>query len=361
MICEEKLDALKLPELWPDPAVPWETRRREIAEVLQRELFGYRPPDPEEESFELIPEESEQLYFCAGKAPLLKYRVRTVLQGKPFSFPFTAVIPRGKKDLPFFIHINFRNLVPDQYMPTEELVDNGVAVFSFGYEDVTTDDMDFTTGLAGLLYEGRERSGSDCGKIPMWSWAASRVMDFCRTLDCLDFSRSAVVGHSRLGKTALYTGMMDERFAVAISNESGFAGAALNRSQKRLHGGCSVRFCCENHMQWFAPNYRKYAGREEDMPYDQHFLVAASAPRRVYVASALEDTWSDPETEYLSCCAVDEVYRRLGLPGFLHPDRDPVPGDVFSGGYVAYHLRPGAHFLSREDWDLYCRYLRELS
>ena len=114
-------------------------------------------------------------------------------------------------------------------------------------------------------------------------------------------------------------------------------------------------------MQWFAPNYRKYIDREETMPYDQHFLVAASAPRRVYVASALGDTWSDPETEYLSCCAAGEVYRRLGLPGFLHPDRGPVPGDVFSEGYVAYHMRPGEHFFSREDWNLYCRYLQKLS
>ena len=132
------------------------------------------------------------------------------LCGKTFTFPFYAVIPKQKKNLPFFIHINFRSDVPDRYMPTEEIIDNGFAVFSFGYQDVTSDGMDFTNGLAGVLYDGREKNGSNCGKIPMWSWAASRIMDYCQTLDCLDFSKSAVVGHSRLGKTALYTGMITD-------------------------------------------------------------------------------------------------------------------------------------------------------
>ena len=194
----------------------------------------------------------------------------------------------------------------------------------------------------------------------MWSWAASRVMDYCRTLGCLDFSKAAVVGHSRLGKTALFTGMMDERFQFAISNNSGFAGAALNRNREDRENGeplCSVAFCAEHHMQWFAQNYRKYIDREEEMPYDQHFLVAASAPRYAYVASAQEDLWSDPKTEYLSACAAGRVYEQLGLPGLIHPDRYPVPGDSMHEGRVGYHLREGAHYFSREDWQQYMRFI----
>ncbi len=354
--CKKELEKRTLPEIWPDKSLDWETRRLEIADILQSELFGYRPADPEEISFRTVENDPLQT-FCGGKASKIEIEITTKINGKTFMFPACAVIPREKKDLPFFVHINFRRNVPDLYMPSEELVDNGFAVFSFGYEDVTADNEDFTDGLAGVLYEGRERRGSDCGKIPMWSWAASRVMDFCQTLDCLDFSRSAVVGFSRLGKTALFTGMLDTRFQYVISHESGFAGAALNRNRK-FYNGCSVEFCVNNHMQWFAPNYRKYANREDEMPYDQHFLVGASAPRAVYVGSAVLDFWSDPMSEYLSCCAVSEVYEHLGMTGFVHADRYPEEGEILQEGNVAYHIRKGQHFFSRDDWNLYCQYIK---
>ena len=362
MYIEKELAKRKLPEIWDRAKIDWESRRLEIADLLQREMFGYLPADPEKVSFRELQNEHWWYSFCAGKAPLKKVEILTKINGKEFSFPVSAVIPKGKKNLPFFILINFRGDVPDRYLPSEELVDNGFAVFSFYYEDVTTDNEDFTDGLAGILFDGKERTGSDCGKISMWAWAASRVMDYCQTLDCLDFSKSAVIGHSRLGKTALFTGMMDERFRYVISNNSGFGGATLSRNREDRERGeirCTVEFCCEHHMQWFAPNYRKYIGREEDMPYDQHFLVGASAPRYVYVASAQDDYWADPLAEYLSASAAGKVYEQLGLPGLVSPDRYPFAGETFQEGHVGYHLRHGEHFLSREDWNLYCRFIQD--
>ncbi|MBR2460939.1 MAG: hypothetical protein IKB34_06900 [Clostridia bacterium] len=370
MFWKEELKKRNVPEIWGEGVQDWESRRLEIADILQRELFGYRPADPEEISFVELPPAYFYNTFCAGKATLKKIEIRTKLSGKEFAFPMYAAIPKGKTNLPFFIHISFSSdkpvamkfSYPERYQPTEELIDNGFAVFWFGYEDVTSDDMDFTNGLAGILYEGKEKTGSDPGKIPMWSWAASRVMDYCRTLDCLDFTKSAVVGHSRLGKTALFTGMLDQRFAFSISNDSGFAGAALSRNRADREKGkkfCSAEFCVKHHMQWFAENYRKYADNEEAMPYDQHFLVAASAPRAVYVASAVDDIWADPDTEYISACAAGEIYERLGKPGLVHPERYAVPGDVFHEGLVGYHMREGAHYLSREDWKQYMEYIRK--
>ena len=362
MLLDNEVKRKALSELWENKNIDWETRRKEIIDILQSELFGYMPPDPEEVFFEELPcREIGNENFCAGKASVKKICIHTKILGKEFSFPMVAVVPKGKKDLPFFIHINFRNSVPDQYMPTEEIVDNGFAVFSFGYGDVTSDNTDFTNGLAGVLYNDRERKSSDCGKIPMWSWAASRVMDYCQTLDCLDFSKSAVVGHSRLGKTALWTGMMDERFQFAISNNSGFAGAGLSRNRADREKGehrCSAEFCVKHHMQWFCDNYRKYENKEEEMPYDQHFLVAASAPRYVYVSSAELDFWSDPNSEYLSCHEVGKVYERLGLTGFVHPDRYPEPFESFHEGRVGYHIRHGEHYLSREDWQQFFAFIK---
>ena len=360
MFCENELKKKDLPPIRPDLTKDWESRRAEIADILQRELFGYRPAEPEEVTFDVTPDPRPDF---GSAAEAFKVTANTKLAGgKTFSLPFYAVIPKGKTCLPFFVHINFRNNVPDKYMPSMDMAERSFAVFSFGYEDVTSDDLDFTDKFAGILYGGRERTGADCGKIPMWSWAASRVMDYCVTLDCLDLSKSAVIGHSRLGKTALYTGMLDTRFQFVISNESGFAGAALSRNRADRESGkhfCSARFCVENHMQWFAPNYAKYADHEEDMPYDQHFLVAASAPRYVYVGSADGDIWSDPMSEYLSCCAAGEIYGQLGRRGFVHPDRYPEPGESFQEGMVGYHLRRGEHFLDPYDWQRYMDFIEK--
>ena len=95
------------------------------------------------------------------------------------------------------------------------------------------------------------------------------------------------------------------------------------------------------------------------MPFDQHFLLAAIAPRRVYAAGASEDIWADPQSEYLSCIAADGYHRAAGQPGFLHPDRDPVPGDCFAQGSIGYHLRAGTHYLSRQDWGYFMEYMRK--
>ncbi|MBQ2859273.1 MAG: hypothetical protein IJE82_02830, partial [Alphaproteobacteria bacterium] len=132
---------------------------------------------------------------------------------------------------PFFVHVNFRDLNPDRYMPTEELIDNGFAVLSIYYNDVATDDGDFTKGLAGVLYpDGKRKTDTDCGKIAMWAWAAQRALDYAETIpQKLDMKRSVVCGHSRLGKTALLAGATDERFAFSYSNDSGCSGAAIAR------------------------------------------------------------------------------------------------------------------------------------
>lgn len=352
MVCEEMLKERKLPQVWQDNAVDWKTRRKELSDILQREVYGFRPEDPEEITYTFLEKDDK---FCAGKAVLCKIEIKSVINGKEFAFPFYATIPTAGEKHPFFVHINFRDCVPDRYMPSEEIVDHGFAVLSFCYKDVTSDDNDFGNGLAGVLYDGKERKGSDCGKIAMWSWAASRVMDFAQTLDCLDFERSAVVGHSRLGKTALLTGMLDERFRFVFSNDSGCSGAAITRNKV----GETVKDICGRFSYWFAPNYQNYIDNEQNLPCDQHFLLAACAPRYVYVASAAEDTWADPDSEYLSCCAASEVYERLGVKGFVHPDRLPMPGDALQEGSIGYHLRYGKHYFSREDWLHYFEYINK--
>lgn len=277
--------------------IPPLLQREDMLAILQEEVYGHMPPKPERVTWEI--QEDYVKRFCANKASFSKVTITSELLGEKISFPISCVIPKAEGQHPFFIHINFRPDVPDRYQPTEELVDHGYAVLSFCYKDVTQDNGDMTEGLAGVLYKDGTRKANDPGKIAMWAWAAQRVMDYAQTLDNLDMSKNIVCGHSRLGKTALLAAATDERFQYAYSNDSGCAGAAITRDKQ----GETVADICNKFSYWFCENYQKYIGKEHEMPFDQHFLIASIAPRYVCVGSAVEDVWADPTSEMLSCVA----------------------------------------------------------
>jgi len=347
-----------LKEMLKEKNLPGLKTREEMLEILQREEYGYLPPKPDSVEFNVI-EKSMVPVFCAGKAELSKIEIVSKIGDKTFAFPMYATLPTKPGKYPFFVHINFRPYVPDMYMPTEELIDNGFAVLSFCYQDVTSDDNDFTNGLAGVLYgedtKEETRGISDPGKIAMWAWAAHRVMDYAQTLDCLDLSKAIVCGHSRLGKTALVAGATDERFTVAYSNDSGTGGAAIARGKigERIEDSCTMV------SYWYCNKYKSYVNRENEMPFDQHYLLASVAPRRVYVASAEQDSWADPSHEMLSCVAASGAYEKMGLKGLVCENRLPQAGDIFHDGYIGYHMRTGAHFFSREDWLRVIEYVKK--
>ena len=315
--------------------------REEMLDIILTQEYGKMPPLPDSISFDT--EEGVIPNFCAGKAYCCKVTANCVVNGKEFSFPFLATFPADDEKHPFFIHMNFRPDNPDRYMPTEEIIDNGFAVLSVYYGDITSDDNDFTNGLAGVLFpEGRKES-TDCGKLAMWAWANQRVMDYAQMMsDKLDLSRSCVCGHSRLGKTALLTAATDERFAFAYSNDAGCSGDALARGTK----GETVKHICDRFPFWFCENYYKYAGNEASMNFDQHYLIASIAPRYVHLGSASEDWWADPISQYLSCVAAGEGFKN----GFKYENRAPEINDKFFGGDIGFHMRKGLHYYSREDW-----------
>ena len=341
-----------LEQILIDRKVPALLTRAEMLDVMQKEVYGYLPPKPD--SLEWTVQEDYISNFCAGKATAQRVELTAKWGAKQFTFPFVASIPTAPGPHPFFIHINFRPSVPDWYMPTEEIIDNGFAVLSFCYKDVTSDDNDFTSGLAGVLYENGQRGPHDAGKIAMWAWAAQRVMDYAEQESRLDKSCAIVCGHSRLGKTALFCGATDERFAFTYSNDSGCSGAAITRDKV----GETVEIISRVFPFWFCLNYRRYADREHEMPFDQHYLIASVAPRSAYVASAKEDTWADPDSEMLSCVAATPAYKALGLDGFVCEDRLPETGDRWHAGNIGYHLRAGLHYFGREDWNTVLAFIK---
>ena len=262
---------------------------------------------------------------------------------KEFSFPFYASLINDGKKHPFFVSLNFTPAIPELYMPIEEIIDNGFSVLSFGYKEISSDSNDFEDGLSKILYKNGERKDNQAGKIAMWAWAASRLMDYAETIpEYFDFNNSIVCGHSRLGITSLLSGAIDERFAFTYSNNSGTFGAAIARGKK----GETIRQIYEVFPWQFCKNASKYMDKEYEMDFDQHYLLACIAPRKVLIGSASKDIWADPQAEMLSCIASSDAFEKP----FIYQDKLPEPGDEYLEGHVGYQIREGAHYFSRNDW-----------
>ncbi len=325
-------------------------RREEIKRLLAEEEYGILPPRPEHLRVEKKPGIAG---FCAGKvtSELLEFNI--TLGGRDFSFPVRAAIPRSERRVPAFVHINFSPDTPDKYQPTEEITDRGFAVFSFCYKDVTSDDGNFDDKCAAYLSESRHAKNAS-GKIMMWAWAAMRVMDYIQTLPEIDSDNVAVIGHSRLGKTALVTAAFDERFKYAISNDSGCSGASIARGTV----GETVEKITYTFPFWFCPRYRENTDPTQKS-FDQNFLTALIPPRHLIVGSAEDDTWADPLGEFLGCASANAVYGIYGKRGLEYGDTFPQARTVLDDGDSCYHIRKGSHYLSREDWNVYMNFIEK--
>lgn len=238
--------------------------------------------------------------------------------------------------------------------PVEMIVSRGYGVATIYYGDIDPDfDDDFRNGIHAITEAGRDkkpRSSDAGGSISAWSWGLSHALDVLEMDPLVDGKKVALFGHSRLGKTSLWGGASDERFAMVISNNSGCGGAALSR---RAFGE-TVKRINTSFPHWFCLKHRDYNDNENASPVDHHMLMALIAPRPVYVASAEGDQWADPRGEMLSlfhASPVFELFDRKGLPSDKMPSLNkPVHTDV------GYHYRTGKHDVTEFDWTQYMNF-----
>jgi unsaturated rhamnogalacturonyl hydrolase len=260
-------------------------------------------------------------------------------------------LPKKVRKAPVFVGYSFTandSTEHSSQWPLKEIIKRGYAVAVAWYWDIEPDRLDgwqmgIRTKLAGRLYI----EPYEWGAIGAWAWGLERMADYLGTEQRVDTAGMVVIGHSRLGKTALWAAANDQRFAMAISNESGEGGAAMG---KRDYGE-TIAIINHYFPWWFAPAYKQWGSNPGEMPFDQYMLLGLIAPRPLYVASAMGDQWSDPKGEFLSAKLAGQVYALYGekgvgvdsMPGLEHP----------VGEYVGYHIRSGKHDLTLYDWEQY--------
>jgi hypothetical protein len=353
-IPEANFDEARVPKYTlPDPLVAadgtpvtresWPERRAEILELFRQHVYGRAPIDrPENLSFRTIEEDPAALDGRATRR-LVEISFDTPHAGRQ-SFQTQLYIPnKAKRPVPAVVLLQFRGLT-DQATPS--LIDRGYAIAILDRTQLAADD-------AATYRDGIINAFSGPGDLPpdawrafgVWAWGASRVLDYLETVPEIDARRVAVNGVSRMGKTALWAGANDPRFAAVISTESGCGGAAISR---RAYGE-TVRRINTVFPHWFCENFQQFNGHEAELPLDQHMLVALVAPRPVYVASADEDLWSDPRGEFLACVGADPVYELLNVSG-LETDQMPPLDQPLLEGHIGYHIRRGRHGINDYDW-----------
>lgn len=346
----------QLPDVLGGVTTPegWAARREEIKDILFRYQYGMPLPKPEEVTYA---EEARREDYCASKMTFVLVRITARQNNRTFSFPVRIAYPNDGQRHPTAVSLNFNPTFPNSYLPVEELGDRGLAVAAFHYGDVAGDDNDFESGAAAFWQIDRTNPTAP-GKLMLWAWAAGLVADYLMDKPYVDPSKLAVTGHSRLGKTALLAGALDERFQFVYSNDSGCSGCALFR--EAVEGSEMIADITKNFPYWFCPTFAEYKNRENDLPFDQHFLLALSAPRRVYAASAELDRWADPVSELRTCLAVGPVYKLLGKTPLVCSEFPPA-GTNLHNADVGYHIRKGSHCMSREDWNRFIDFIEAKS
>ena len=354
---KQLLDSLHLPRLLTlhnNEAVKsqedWEKRREEIKEILQREEYGYLPPVI---PFEVKTQEVLDKQF-SGYVRWEKLQFSFLHHAKKHDVPVNVFYPENvQAAIPFIVFLNFSSDIPDKYFYVEDVLEKGFGVATFCYKDVTAD-SDKWDGLAQVLYDEEEKTSTTAGKLMIWSYMAQRVMDYLQGVHSVDKKNIAVMGHSRLGKTALLTAALDARFAFACVNNSGCCGAAIARGKS----GENIEAITNRFPFWFCDEFKKYANNEFHMPFDQHFLMALVAPRKVCVGTAQNDSWADTDYQQLTCIATDEVYKIYGEQGYIGEYASVAPETYYTKGNIAFFSRTGEHFLSVRDWRVYMEYIR---
>ncbi|MCA9213203.1 MAG: acetylxylan esterase [Planctomycetales bacterium] len=344
------------PEEWKN------VRRPQIVSLFSNLIYGRVPTPayPIKTEYEVVKEDSS---FMDGRATRKDVRIRFSNELGTCDMLILVFVPNDSpKPVPCFLKHSFNDTKSNDFdgsttqpgklkngWPLGEFLDRGYGFVAVYQQDlVGHNEVSFLGKIHKLFYTQKGQSfpkAHEWGVLATVAWGGSRALDYLETDADIDASRVAVMGHSKMGKAALWTAAKDERFAMAISAQSGCAGAALWRRKS----GETLKKMVTRFPYWLCRNAWKFVEQEDDLPVDQHMLLALMAPRPVYVHSGVEDTWADGRGEYLSAYHASEVYRLLGKRG-LDTEQSPPVGKAILDREVGYHIREGGHSIEMFDW-----------
>ena len=248
-------------------AAMWRTRRAEIVEDFEREIYGRRPSNLPKVSWQVVNTSSERNGDVATVTRQLLGRVdnpRTRPSASTFRprsrfqsgargrVPVIIQFGGGAFDLPATVSTSAnpcqlpgpargRGVAPAaapqggaaaSQEPTwqQQILSRGWGYVNLNPGSVQGDcGAGLQAGIIGLVNKGQPRKLDDWGGLSAWGWGASRVLDYLETDSAVDPSRVGVQGHSRYGKAALLAMALDERFAIGYISSSGHGGAKLHR------------------------------------------------------------------------------------------------------------------------------------
>jgi pimeloyl-ACP methyl ester carboxylesterase len=334
------------------------SRREELLDLFRDYVYGHRP---EIEASIRYTTTAEYKDAFDGAATGQSITATITIGERSYAFPFTLFIPNNANTpVPAVVHINNRYFISletamsknDPFWPAKTLIERGYATASFYTSDVDPDRNDgYADGIRSFFVNGQSPEDTAWRCVSSWGWGASQILDHFISLAAVDGSKVAVVGHSRGGKASLWAACEDPRFAIAYSNNSGCGGAALSR---RAYGE-TVAKITTTFWRWFCKPFSEYGGRENELPIDQHEMIALIAPRGVYVASSDEDLWADPKGEYASLVAAAPVFQLLGKESITDSEMPP-PDQPRTTGQTGYHVRTGGHGLGEVDWNWFLNF-----
>lgn len=374
---------VETPKQWFDQ------RRTELLATFAHEMYGQMPAKPANMRFEVFDNDTEAL---DGKATRRQVRIIINESGKETSMDVLMYLPNQVKGkVPAIVALNFwgnhavhsdpgikiselwieertgfadlscvrnnrateacRGLNASQW-PVEKMLGRGYALVTVYREDIASDlpAQAFTTGVHTLYPELQKRE-DNFGTIAAWAWGLSRIVDYLETDKDIDHKRIALFGWSRLGKAALWAAANDNRFSLVISNQSGAGGAKIFRRNT----GEKINRLCTVFPHWYSRSFRKYMDKDSILPFDQHMVLSLIAPRPVYIGSAEDDAYADPEGEFMGALAADAVYKFLGIEGLPVKKMPPLNHSV--QGQIAYHIRTGNHDVTGYDWEQYLDFM----
>ena len=358
----------------------WMNKRRpELLDMFRNIMYGEIPPSPDRVAYTVLTEKKEARN---GLALRREIRMDFIMNnGMRRMAVMLLYIPRkAKRPVPVAVALTFGGnesvtteeditmtgqmgkrdshfLLPGskaERWPIDYIMERGYALAICSYHDFFADTYDdrWQTSIYELFRSKEELNGRprNASAISAWAWGYSRMLDCLQTVPEIDADKALCIGHSRLGKTALWAGVNDERFKVVCVNDSGCGGAALSR---RLYG--ETLFAMFHYSKvatyWFNDEMDQYCRHPEKLPFDQHCLLALVAPRCLCIHSATEDLWADPKGEYLSLHHAGKVFELFGkepLASAVQP-----PPDTPVGKDVCYLLRTGKHNILLDDWRAY--------